>query len=161
MLRAGECQGSTGEYPEASSATKAGCGRFRRKVTSLSPFAVTSSRLRYHALRGLRRSLSVDLPVNRSQVHLTSLAVSGLPSCQVMPWRNGKVSSVPSSLHDQLVARSGTTDCREFRGTSCLNMTRLLKTPIIGRWAKTVASSWIDMLAGLSRLYAVNTPPCF
>jgi len=50
---------------------------------------------------------------------------------------------------DQPVARSGTTNCREFCGTSCLKMTRLLNTPIIGRWAKTVASSWMDMLAGL------------
>src|SRR5437870_550952 len=90
-----------------------------------------------------------------------SLAVNGLPSCQLTPWRSGKVSSVPSSLHDQPVARSGTTDCREFCGMSCLNMTRLLNTPIIGRWEKTVASSWIDMLAGLSRLYALSIPPGF
>ncbi len=30
-------------------------------------------------------------------------------------------------------------------------MTRLLKTPIIGMMTPTVPSSWIDMLAGLSR----------
>src|SRR5690349_15236641 len=40
-------------------------------------------------------------------------------------------------------------------------MTRLLNTPIIGPSAKTVASSWIDMLAGLSGLYIFKTPPCF
>src|SRR5215472_6809094 len=37
----------------------------------------------------------------------------------------------------------------------------LLNTPIIGPSAKTVASSWIDMLAGLSGLYIRNIPPCF
>ena len=41
-------------------------------------------------------------------------------------------------------------------------MTRLLKTPIIGRRCETiVASSWIDMLAGLSGLYIFRMPPCF
>src|SRR5205823_3157552 len=40
-------------------------------------------------------------------------------------------------------------------------MTRLLNTPIIGPSAKTVASSWIDMLAGLSGLYILRIPPGF
>src|SRR5580704_17870208 len=40
-------------------------------------------------------------------------------------------------------------------------MTRLLKTAIIGIWEKTVASSWIDMLAGLSMLYNFRMPPGF
>src|SRR6516225_4564917 len=40
-------------------------------------------------------------------------------------------------------------------------MTRLLKTPIIGPSAKNVISSWIDMLAGLSRLYIFRMPPGF
>src|SRR5216684_4249517 len=40
-------------------------------------------------------------------------------------------------------------------------MTRLFKTPIIGRSAMTVVSSWIDMLAGLSIMYCLRTPPCF
>jgi len=71
---------------------------------------VTSSRLLYQVLRGLRRNFSADLPVSRSHVHLTSLAVNGLPSCHLTPLRNGMVSSVPSSFHDQPVARSGTID---------------------------------------------------
>jgi hypothetical protein len=50
----------------------------------------------------------------------------------------------------QPVAKSGTIDCRLFCFTCWSNMTRLLKTPITGRWAKTVVSSRIDMLAGLS-----------
>src|SRR5206468_2692313 len=95
------------------------------------------------------------------QVHLTSLAVNGLPSCHVMPWRSGKVSSVPSSLHDQLTAKSGTIDCILFCGTSCLYITRLLNTPIIGRLAAAVASSCSDMLAGLSKCDIFRMPPGF
>src|SRR6516164_11679812 len=94
-----------------------GCGRFRWKVTSPSPFVVTSSRLRYHALRGLMRNFSLDLPASRSQVHLPSAAVNGLPSCHLTPCLIGKVSSVPSSLHDQPVASSGTTELRLFCAT--------------------------------------------
>src|SRR5216683_7884942 len=105
----------------------------------------------YHALRGLARSLASALSSNRSQVHRTSRAVKGLPSCHVTPSRSRKVSCVPSSLHDQLVARSGTIDFRLFCGSFCLYMTRLLKTPIIGTRVEYVASSWIDMLAGLSQ----------
>src|SRR5712692_3849835 len=117
---------------------KAGCGRFRRKVTSYSPFVVTSSRFTYQDLRGLRRSASPALPVKRSQVHFTSWAVNGLPSCHLTPWRSGKVNSVPSSFHDQLMARSGTIDFMLFCGTSCSYITRLLKTHIAGRNAANV-----------------------
>src|SRR5262245_39054045 len=99
--------------------------------------------------------------MSTSQVHLTSLAVNGLPSCHLTSWRSGKVSSVPSSLHDQLTARSGTIDCMLFCGTSCLYITRLLKTPIIGRLAAAVASSCNDMLAGLSKCDILRMPPCF
>ncbi len=55
-----------------------------------------------------------------------------------------------SAFQDHLVARSGTIVSIRFWGTSCLNRTRLLKTAIIGFWAELSASSWIDMLAGLS-----------
>src|SRR5215468_4430463 len=79
----------------------------------------------------------------------------------VIARRNGTVSSVPSSFHDQPVARSGTTEARLFCFTCWSNMIRLLNTPIIGPWAKTVASSRIDMLAGLSGLYILRMPPCF
>src|SRR6516162_6071377 len=40
-------------------------------------------------------------------------------------------------------------------------MTRLLNTPIIGPSATNVASSWIDMLAGLSGEYILRMPPAF
>jgi hypothetical protein len=83
-------------------------------------------------------------------VHFTSLAVNGLPSCHLTPSRNRKVSSVPSSFHDQPVARSGTIESRLFCFTCWSNRTRLLKTPIIGRSETTVLSSWIDIEAGLS-----------
>src|ERR1700732_3792970 len=117
--------------------------------------------LLYQDLRGLRRSFSVALPVSRSQVHWTSLAVKGLPSCHVTPWRSGSVNSVPSSFHDQPVARSGTIDVRLFCLTCWSNITRLLNTPIIGRSETIVASSWIDMLAGLSGVNILRMPPCF
>src|SRR5262245_8084349 len=40
-------------------------------------------------------------------------------------------------------------------------MTRLLNTPIIGRSAAAVASSWSDMLAGLSKCEMLRMPPDF
>jgi hypothetical protein len=107
------------------------------------------------------RSFSLVLPARRSQVHLTSLAVNGLPSCHLTPWRNGKVSSVSSSLSVQPVARSGTIAFRLFCDTSCLNITRLLKTPIIGRFTATVDSSSSETLAGLSKWVASESHPAF
>src|SRR5215831_5385559 len=107
------------------------------------------------------RNLSLPRPISRSQVHLTSAAVKGLPSCHLTPWRNGKVSSLPSSLHDQLVARSETIDWGLFCATCWSYMTRLLNTPIIGRSAAPVASSCSDMLAGLSKNEILRMPPAF
>src|ERR1700730_17658262 len=97
------------------------------------------------------RSLSLALSIKRSKVHLTSAAGKGLPSCHLTHCRNGKVNSVPSSFHDQLVARSGTIERKLFCCSSCLNMTRLLNTPDIGRLTAWVDSSSIDVLAGLSK----------
>src|SRR5216684_898606 len=96
-----------------------------------------------------------------SQVHLTSLAVNGFPSCHLTPWRSFKVSAVLSSSHDHSVARSGTIEFRLVCATCWSYMTRLLKTPIIGPWDARVASSWIDMLAGLSKKYILRVPPGF
>src|SRR4051794_26387432 len=96
-----------------------------------------------------------------SQVHLTSAAVKGLPSCHVTPARSLKISDLPSSVVLQLSARSGTIDERLFCGTCWSNMTRLLKTPIIGPSTAIVDSSWIDMLAGLVISGMRNVPPCF
>src|ERR1700736_830320 len=119
------------------------------------------SKLRYQDLRGLVRSLSSLLPRIRSQVHLTSAAVKGLPSCQLTLCRSSKVSAVISAFHDHLVARSGSIVSIRFCATSCLKRTKLLKTAIIGFWAELNASSWIDMLAGLSYWNTRSTPPCF
>src|SRR6516225_791851 len=111
-----------------------------------------ASSLRYQALRELGGSLSAGLAVSMSQGHLTSAAgVNGLPSCHLTPCRSLKVSRVWSSSHDQLSASSGWINSGRFCLSSCLNKTRLLKTPIIGATVEIVASSWIDMLAGLSR----------
>ena len=73
-----------------------------------SPSAVTSATLWYQSLRGLPRKRSFAFPWIRSNVHLTSAAVNGLPSCHLTPWRSLNVNSLPSSLHSQLSARSGT-----------------------------------------------------
>src|ERR1700726_3153638 len=112
---------------------------------------MTSSRLRYQALRGLIRSVSLVLPCSRSKVHLTSLGVNGLPSCHLTPSCNLKLSLVFSSSHDHSVARSGTIEFSPLCGTSCLYMTRLLKTPIAGPSPAIVDSSWIDIDPGLSK----------
>src|SRR5215471_8869251 len=63
----------------AISIKKAGCGRLSRKATSSSPFVVTCSRFLYQDLRVLMRSFSGPVSRSSSPVHLTSLAVNGLP----------------------------------------------------------------------------------
>src|SRR6202030_1574863 len=117
-----------------------------------SPSVVTSLRLIHQASRALTRSFSLDLPCTRSKVHFTSAAVKGLPSCHLTPSRNLKVSSVPSSLHDQLSARSGTIDCKLFCFTFGSNMTRLLNTPMIGATIEIVPSSDCPLLLRLRRI---------
>src|SRR5438132_12019439 len=89
-----------------------GCGRFKWKVTSLSPLTVTSSRFWYQALRGLRRNFSFALPSRVSQVHFTSLTVNGLPSCHLTPSRSRKRSSVLDESHDHSLPRSGTIEAK-------------------------------------------------
>src|SRR4029077_16341704 len=138
-----------------------GCGRFRWKLASKSPSIVTSARFWYQDLRGLILSFSVPRPYNRSQVHLTSLAVNGLPSCHLTPWRNLKVSVTPCSLPDHSAARSGTIVSSRFCGMCWSNITRLLNTAIIGPSETIVDSSWIDMLAGLSPWGIFKMPPGF
>jgi hypothetical protein len=78
-------------------------GSMQREQRGLRPFQMEGDlviaaggqafRFAYQDLRGLRRSLSLAVPVSRSQVHLTSLAVKRLPSYHLTPWRSGKVSS--------------------------------------------------------------------
>src|SRR5438876_169318 len=58
--------------------------------------------------------LLLEKSSDRSQVHCTSLAVNGLPSCHLIPWRSGNVTAVPSSFQVQPVARSGTIEVRLF-----------------------------------------------
>src|SRR5260370_1200557 len=74
---------------------------------------MTSSRLRYHALRGLRRSFSLPIPISKSQVHLTSAAVNGLPSCHLTPRRSGRVFHPPAVVdavdHDRQPLDRGLT----------------------------------------------------
>ena len=84
------------------------------------------------------------------QVHCTSFAVNGLPSCHFTPWRSLKVSFVLLSSHDQLSARSGTIVSMLSFGFIWSNITRLLNTAMNGPVADTVASSSSEALGGLS-----------
>src|SRR4029078_6764480 len=84
-----------------------GCGRFRWMVASRSPLVVISVTFSHQSLRGFLRNLSSPLPCNRSNVHFTSFAVNGFPSCHLTPECSLKVSARLSALHDQLSARSG------------------------------------------------------
>src|SRR5262252_4823107 len=138
-----------------------GCGRFRLKITSSSPLTVTLSRLVYQDARGFLRKSSGSFPVSLFQVHCTSFAENGLPSCHLTPWRSLKMSLVLSAFQDQLSARSGTMLLGLFCFSFGLNITKLLNTPIIGIEVEMVASSWIDMLGGLSRCRPCRMPPCF
>src|SRR5215468_5738553 len=138
-----------------------GCGRFRLKTTSSSPLTLTLSRFVYQDARGFLRKSSGSFPVSLVQVHCTSFAVNGLPSCHLTPWRSLKMSLVLSALHDQPSARSGTMLLNLFCFSFGSNITRLLNTPIIGIDVEMVASSWIDMLGGLSRCRTCKVPPCF
>src|SRR4029450_3214486 len=153
--------GYIGEKPEASRPSNAGCGAFSLKAASLSPLAVTQSTLAYQPLRKLTLKFSGALPCRRSMVHFTSAAVNGLPSCHLTPLRKAKLSVLPSSLHVHFSARSGTMSSRLFCFLAGSNITRLLNTPIIGSTTEIVPSSWIDMLAGLSRWVMRRMPPCF
>src|SRR5256885_5643134 len=130
-------------------------------AASKSPLVVTFSTLAYQPLRKLTLKLSLAVPASSSKVHLTSAAVNGLPSCHFTPSRSAKVRVLPSSLQVHLVARSGVMPSRLFCRALGSNTTRLLNTPIIGITTEIVPSSWIDMLAGLSRWAMRRTPPCF
>src|SRR3546814_7689540 len=83
IVAGGTWHGETSDPPEASSARNSGCARFRWKVASIVPSAVTLSRLLYQAARGLLRSFLPSRPATRSQVHFTSAAVKGSPSCHL------------------------------------------------------------------------------
>src|SRR6478736_7933909 len=141
-----------------------GCGRPRVKVTSVSLPTVTSFRLSYQTLRGFLRMMSAfssPLPISASQVHFTSLAENGFPSCHFTPWRSLKVSLVSSGFHDQLSARSGTIVSGLFTFSLGSKKTRLLNTAMNGWLTEIVDSSWIEALGGLSRWEIFSVPPCF
>ena len=81
-------------------------------------------------------------------MHCTSLAVKGLPSCQVTPERSLNVSLVPVASQAQLSASSGTMVSKPLRGFAWSNRTRLLNTAMNGMLVAIVNSSWIDALGG-------------
>ena len=101
--------------------------------------------------RGFLRKSSGSLPVSLFQVHCTSLAVNGLPSCHLTPWRSLNVSLVLVASQAQLSARSGTMVSIVLSGFCWSNTTRLLNTPMNGCTVEMVASSWMEALGRLSR----------
>ena len=90
------------------------------------------------------------LPMIIRQVHCTSLAVKGWPSCHFTPCRSLKVSFVFVASHDQLSARSGITVSRLSCGLAGSNITRLLNTAENGITEAMVDSSISEVEGGLS-----------
>src|SRR3979409_1351186 len=96
----------------------------------------------YQTFRGLRlKSVDSPLPISIRQVHCTSLAVNGWPSCHFTPCLSLKVSFVLVESHDQLSARSGITVSRLSCVLAGSNTTRLLNTAANGITDAMVASS--------------------
>src|ERR1700752_3754195 len=105
----------------------------------------------YQTFRGLRLKSCVSVfPISIRQVHCTSFAVNGWPSCHFTPWRSLKVSFVLVESQDQLSARSGMTVARLSCGLAGSNITRLLNTAANGITEAMVASSRSDVEGGLS-----------
>src|SRR5215510_6094174 len=111
----------------------------------------TSCSLVYQTLRGLRLKSWVSVfPISIRQVHCTSFAVNGWPSCHFTPCRSLKVSLVLVESHDQLSARSPTTVSRLSCCFAGSNTTRLLNTAAKGITEAMVDSSSNDAEGGLS-----------
>src|SRR5260221_11629201 len=105
----------------------------------------------YQTFRGLRlKSWVSALPMIIRQVHCTSLAVNGWPSCHFTPCRSLKVSLVLVESQDQLSAKSGMTVSRLSWALEGSKTTRLLKTAINGVTEAIVDSSSNEALGGLS-----------
>src|SRR5215510_3862721 len=99
---------------------------------------LTLSRLVYQDARGFLRKSSESCPVSLFQVHCTSFAVNGLPSCHLTPSCSLKVSLVLVASQVQLSARSGTIVSGLLSGTLWSKMTRLLKMPMNGATVEIV-----------------------
>src|SRR3954469_14283806 len=111
---------------------------------------VTSCSFEYQTRRGfLRKSCTSPLPISMRQVHCTSLAVNGWPSCHFTPWRSLNVNLVLVASHDQLSARSGITVSRLSCALAGSNVTRLLNTAANGITDAMVDSSSSEVLGGL------------
>src|ERR1700751_3662429 len=111
----------------------------------------TSCSFVYQIFRGLRwKSALSPLPISIRQVHCTSLAVNGWPSCHLTPWRSLKVSFVLVPSHDQLSARSPITVSRLSCGLAGSNTTRLLKIAANGVTEAMVDSSSSEVEGGVS-----------
>src|SRR5437868_13886128 len=105
----------------------------------------------YQTFRGLRLKSDVSpLPISIRQVHCTSLAVKGWPSCHFTPDLSLKVNLVLVGSQDQLSARSGMTVSILSWTLAGSNTTRLLNTAANGVTDAIVASSSSEGEGGLS-----------
>src|SRR5438309_11499517 len=94
---------------------------------------LTSCSFVYQTFRGLRLKSCVSaFPISMRQVHCTSFAVNGWPSCHFTPCRSLKVSLVLVESHDQLSARSGMTVSRLSCGVVGSHPTRYLQPAATG-----------------------------
>src|ERR1700761_5867522 len=103
----------------------------------------------YQIFLGLRRKSVVSpFPISIRQVHCTSLAVNGVPSCHLTPCRSLKVSLVFVASRDQLSARSGMIVSRLSWVFAGSNRTRLLKIAAKGVTEAMVDSSSSEVEGG-------------
>jgi len=134
------------QHPSTSLPIKYALGRIanqrnaaKARLTKNKPPAITGPISPCASARGPRRM---------DTVHWTSLALKGLPSCHFTPSCRRNVSSVLSSFHDQPAARSGTIDCKTGLRYILLVYDEVIEDTHHRASAASVASSWIDMLAG-------------
>jgi len=84
----------------------------------------------------------------------------GFAVMPLTPLRSENVSVFPSSLHFQLSARSGTMPSRLFLPLVLVEHDKVVEhPPSSASTTEIVPSSWIDMLAGLSRWVMRRMPP--
>src|SRR5438445_705237 len=96
--------------------------------------ASTASTFVYQSRRGLTRSLAEASGVSRSKskVNLTSLELTGVPSCHLAPVRRKKTRLRSLSCHDHLSASSPTIASIRCVVLSGSKSTRLLKQGMAG-----------------------------
>src|SRR5205809_7239310 len=114
---------------------------------------LTSCSFVYQTFRGLRLKSCVSaFPISMRQVHCTSFAVNGWPSCHFTPCRSLNVSLVLVKSQDQLSARSGITVSMLSWTLAGSNTTWLLKMAANGVNEAMVVCSCNEVEGGVSLL---------